>query len=69
MSNILGKGIFLTTPPTLLKISGKNIPTKIYINTRGKRMVIYGGKLFFLTTPPYVSQNIAHDFLIYGLFK
>ena len=31
-------------------------------------MVIYGGKLFFLTTPPYVPQNIAHDLFTYGLF-
>jgi hypothetical protein len=56
MSNNLGKGILFTTPPTLPpKIRGKNNPTKIYIYTRAKRMVIYGGKLFFLTTPPYVS--------------
>ncbi len=58
MSNILGKGILFTTPPhTLPKIRGKNIPTKIYIYTRAKRMVISGGKLFFLPPPPMFPKT------------
>jgi len=70
MSNNLGKEIFLTTPPyTLPQLQGKNIPTKIYIYTLAKRMVIYGVKLFFLTTPPMFSRNTAYDFLAHGLFK
>ncbi len=31
-------------------------------------MVISGGKLENYKPPPYVPQNIAYDFLAYGLF-
>jgi len=69
MSNILGKGILFTTPPTLpTKNKGQEYSYKNLYIYQGKKDGYIWGKTVFLTTPPYVSQNIAHDLFAYGLF-
>jgi hypothetical protein len=54
----MGKTVFSSYPlPFTHKLPGKNIPTKKYIYTRSKRMVISRGKQKNLK-PPYPCPKI-----------
>jgi len=60
-----GKRKNLTTPPSF---PGPKCRGEILIYIPGQKGWLYLGENSKIISPPYVPQNIAYDFLAYGLF-
>jgi hypothetical protein len=63
-----GKLENLTPPPLLPQIYRARIVLQKFIYIPGQKGWLFSGENSKIISPPYVPQNIAHDFLTYGLF-